>query len=188
MTKEITHSANFLASSFLVSKRCLKPIYALTSYAALVLRYICDSMDLQFKKNKSHHTRLYHSQIAAHCFCSIDTVKRALALLIKKRLITKVKGKKCTFTLGQILIAWCCQHFSQDVVLIAPFARSSANSPISHSSNLSNKRANAPEDQKHTLRPDVTKQSNSAGLVPETPEEANRKFQENMAYLKTTVQ
>lgn len=186
MVKGTNHTANFLVSSFLMSNRCLKPIYRLNSYATAILRYICDSMDIQFKKTRSLHTRLYHSQIAAHSFCSIDTVKRALNLLISKRLLSKVKDKKCTFTIGKILTIWGCQHYPLEVVLIAPFDRSRAISTTSNSSNITNKRTSSKTDPKALIMStDVTKQSTSYGVTLESPEEAAKRFEEQMAYFRT---
>ena len=95
------HTANYLVSKFLNSKRSLKKIYRLRNSHITILRYICDSIDMNFSKTKRHSTKIYQSQIATYSRNSERTVRQALKHLIKKRLI-KTTGKS-TYSIGKVL-------------------------------------------------------------------------------------
>jgi hypothetical protein len=139
--KKVKHSAAFQCSFFLMSKKCLDPEYKINIYHALILRYICDCIDANFRKTKKSYAQISHSQIATYCFCSVDSVKRSIAALIKCKLL-KYQGKQgkmgCFYT-GHILTTWCSQHYPLDIVLTALPPRCSAHSTTSYSSNFTNK-------------------------------------------------
>lgn len=106
MTKKSqTHTANFIVSSFLKSKRCLNKLYNLSAPAIAILRYICDSIDLTFSKTKKFSAKLYHEQIAEYNFCTRKTVSNHIHALIKARLL-KHDAPNHTYYLGNALIAW----------------------------------------------------------------------------------
>lgn len=97
------HTANFLASSFLKSKRSLKKIYNLDPFCISILRYVCDSIDINHKKSKKFETKISQMQIAKHCWMSKRKVKYSVRNLTKKRLLKYLDHKAGILTLGKIL-------------------------------------------------------------------------------------
>lgn len=131
------HTANYIISRFLNSKRSLKKVYRLDIIDIALLRYIYDSIDLNYSKQKVFHTKIYQSQIARFCHCSLNTVKRRLKTLRQRRLI-KYDSKRCLITIGQVLTAWLSQSYPKEVALTELSTRSSSPGPIANSSNFTN--------------------------------------------------
>lgn len=104
MEKKVKYTANYLASSFLLSRRSLKKIYKLTATSIAILRYVCDSIDLNFKKNKKFETKLHQSQIAKFVHSSRKTVNQHLLVLISKKLL-KYDNENYILSCGQVLIS-----------------------------------------------------------------------------------
>jgi len=151
------HTANFLVSSFLISKRSLKKVYDFNLGNIAILRYLADSIDLNFKKRKCLKTKLHQSQIAKYCHCDPKTVRVHVEVLVRKKLI-KYNPKLSTFTLGNVLKAWGKITATKDIGKISPLDRCRENLPTSYSSNISNKTAYQ-NNEKQTA--DVATQSTS---------------------------
>ena len=140
------HTANFLASYFLTSKNCLKPIYNLKAIHIAIIRYVCDSIDKNYSKRKKFENKIYQSQIAKYCFLSRKTINKEIQFLIKKRLLAYTK--KNTFTVGKVLITCNRRLQGKDVSPMVTGARSVTQGYISNSSNSSNKTKTCPQKQK----------------------------------------
>jgi hypothetical protein len=113
----MSHTNLFIAQNvrkFLSTKRSLKKIYELNLGSLSILRYIIDSIENNCSKKDKLETRLYQSQIATYCHCSLKTVGDHIKKLIKKKLI-KYNTKLCTFYLGKILITYVNFTYPIDV-------------------------------------------------------------------------
>ena len=104
------HTANYLSSRFLCSKISIEKKYAITCTNYAIIRYMCDSIDINNAKHKKYETKLYQSQIAKFTHLTRKTVNKALQHLFKIKLFKKVKSpngklKKNTYTLGRLLPA-----------------------------------------------------------------------------------
>jgi len=97
------HTANYLASKFLNSKRSLKKVYGLNASHITILRYICDSIDMNYSKRKQFNTKLYQSQISKYSRNSLRTTNNHIGYLIKKRLIVCIDTKKRIYSIGKVL-------------------------------------------------------------------------------------
>ena len=133
------HTAAFLAKSFLMSSRCRKKIYKLNLGSIAILRYICDSIDLNYSARKKFHTRLYQGQIAKQNFCTIKTARGHIKSLIKARLLD-FDEKNNTFTVGKVLSAWVKITYGIEVGKYYLPHRSRYFLPTSDSSDITNKR------------------------------------------------
>jgi len=84
------HTAGFQVSCFLNSKRPfkLKSVKKiLNGNTRSILRYIADVLDMEFYRSGKTICKLSHSQIAKYSGCSLSTVKRSVANLVKYRMI-----------------------------------------------------------------------------------------------------
>lgn len=132
------HTANFLVSHFLSSKRSLKKIYGLRISHISILRYICDSIDINYSKRKQFNTKLYQTQISKFSRNSERTVRDGLNHLIKKRLIAKVEQNKSKYTVGIVLIKAATIAGRIDTGKNCIEDRYRQPLPISNSSNITN--------------------------------------------------
>jgi hypothetical protein len=123
-----------------MSKRSLKPVYKLSSDGIHILRYICDSIDLNYKRRKVFNTKLHQKQIAIYCRLSLATTKRQIKVLRQKRFLVFVKNK-CTYSVGKVLTAWLSLSYTQEVAHAELPVRSSSGRAISNSSYSTNKSA-----------------------------------------------
>lgn len=137
-TKDSKHNASFLASKFLMSKRSTKPIYKLTPTSISILRYVCDSIDIYYKKHKKFHTKLNQSQIAKYVWARRETICLHLTHLVKKRLL-KYDPKTRVYSLGKIFTT--CEINSHPIEVLDKLTglRSVRISNTSNSSNITNK-------------------------------------------------
>jgi len=136
-SKNNNSSANFLASLFLSSKRCLKPIYGFKSYHIAIIRYICDSIDKTYRKTGKLQTRLYQSQIATYTFLSRKTVNESIKHLLKKRIIRLVD--KSVISIGKVLLTCNPQLHGIDVSPTVTRHRYVTHGYTSNSSNITNR-------------------------------------------------
>lgn len=184
--KKIEHTANFIISNFLLSKRRTKKVYKKLNASVMgAARYICDSIDLNFSKRKSLTTIIYQSQLAKFLCCTLKTVRAIIKKLIHFK-IFNYDEKLHKFSLGALLRAWVKFTPAIEVGKNYPSDRSGYFLPLSKSSNITNKKPSPNENQKLSPLADVSKQSTSYGVIIETPEESARKFEEQMKYLKAT--
>lgn len=169
------HSAAFLVSSFLMSKRSLKSVYNLNPTAIAILRYITDSMDLYYKKHQKRQTKLYQKQIATYSRCSLRSIITHINYLIRKRLL-KYDNKKCIYSVGKVLTAYANIAYPIDICKSDVGHRYTQNMRTSYSSNITNKIA-SPKNEK----PQASTESQSTSFVkdesfrkasPESVEEA----------------
>lgn len=147
MENDNKHTASFLASIFLMSKHSLKKLYSLNIGGIAILRYICDSIDLNFKKRKKFETKLYQAQIAKFCRCSLTFVKEQIKHLLKKRLL-KYDAKKRSFKIGKVLSAWALRAYTKEVAATRLEVRSSRVAATSYSSNFTNSKAGSTNHKK----------------------------------------
>ena len=133
----IHHSANFLVSSFLLSQRSLKKIYNLNPTAIAILRYICDSIDLTYKKTKSFQTKLSQSQISEYCHCSLRTISTHIKLLTRKRFLI-FNEETLVYKVGCTLFAYANSAYPLDIRKSCVPPRYTQNLRTSNVSNFSN--------------------------------------------------
>lgn len=136
MTNDNNHSANYLVSRFLNSKRSLKNVYNLSHYEIVILRYICDCIDLNYQKRKSRSVLLYNSQIAKYSRCSLRKVIYSIKYLIKKRILIR---EKSIFSIGKVLTTYARCALRLDVCTPCTSVRSMHAVHPSNLSNLSNR-------------------------------------------------
>lgn len=111
---EYPHTAAFLCKQFLLSKRSLNPIYELTPTSIAILRYICDAIDLNFKKLKSFSSGyLGQDQIGKYCHITTKRARPHIHKLIKKKLLT-YDEKKHSFYIGNALRAMAALSLTRD--------------------------------------------------------------------------
>lgn len=131
------HSANYIVSTFLLSKRSTKKIFRLNMARIGLLRYLCDSMDMAYKKIKKLATKLYQSQICRHCHIDRTNLTTHLKILIKKKFI-KFDPITKIYSLGLILLTWGKSPHSQDMRRNTSQVRYEVNHHTSYSSNITN--------------------------------------------------
>jgi hypothetical protein len=153
------HTANFLASYFLGSNISRKKIYGLKSCHWAIIRYICDSIDKNYRKRKKLETKLYQSQIAKFTYLSRKTVNVELQYLIKKRILRYISKNK--LTIGKVLIACNVRLQRKEVLPQVTKDRYVTSGYTSNSSNLSNARFSKFEDQKQKSFTGVENQTTS---------------------------
>lgn len=130
------HTANYLASVFLGSKRCLKKIYDLNTYQIAIIRYLCDCMDKNYKKYKKLEIKISQNQIAIYTFTSRQLVNRNIKYLVKKRILIKLK--KNVYSVGKVLIKCNGALHPLDVSRSVTDLRCVTEHYISNSSNYTN--------------------------------------------------
>ena len=118
--KKKNHTANHIISTFLMSNRSLKKIYKLNATRIALIRYICDSIDMNFNKRKSLSTKLYQTQIAKHCHLERRTAGDHLKIIIKKRFLNWNENTHI-YTLGKVLSTWGDSPHQIEVGRIAPY-------------------------------------------------------------------
>jgi len=151
--------ANFMAATFLGSKRSLKKVYGLKCHHLAILRYICDSIDKSKKKSKKLETRLYLSQIVKFTHASRSTVIRSIQHLIKKRLLKL--STKSTYTVGIILHMSVTVTLTKEVCHRDTYQRSVSQGHLSNFTNITKGGKSYPQVQNSSNRdPD-----NHAGLT-----------------------
>lgn len=156
---DIKHTANYLASKFFGSKISLKTIYSLKTCHWAIIRYICDSIDKNYKKRKKFETKIYQSQIASFTYLNRKTVNIEIKHLIKKRLIKKTS--KNTYTIGKVLYACNLRLHGKDVLPQVTTHRSVTSGNTSNSSNSSNSRKCSSNIEKQKQFADVEGQTTS---------------------------
>ena len=161
------HTANFLISYFLLSKRSLKKIYGLRNSHISILRYICDSIDMNYAKRKQFSAKLYQTQIAKYSRNSERTVRDALKHLVKKRLIAYCGKSK--FTIGKILSIQAMVAGRIDTGNHCRQDRYRQPLPASNSSNLTNKskeKNHKSYEQKDKQNAHASVENQSTSFVP----------------------
>lgn len=148
MSNDNKHTANFLVSLFLSSKRSLKKIYGLRNSHITILRYICDSIDLNYKKRKKFETKLYQSQIGTFSRNSLRTVNSHIGYLIRKKFIICIDEKKRLYTIGKVLTTYATIAYTLEVRKNRHEERSTQPLRISNSSNFTNKQKPLIESKK----------------------------------------
>lgn len=180
------HTANFIISRFLLSKYSRKKKYKLNIAKRGFIRYIADCIDLTFKKHKKFQAKLSQKQIATQNCVSLKTIWRLSKELVKARIL-KHDDKNQIYSLGRVLIAYVKMTQGKEVRQNDVGLRYTSKRRISNSSNITNtkKLPSARKDEKKSATADVEKQSNSFGVIPETKEESQRRYEARTAYLKT---
>lgn len=179
----IKHTANFLASFFLLSKRSLKKIYNLNPTCIAILRYICDSIDLNYKSKKKFHTKLYQSQIEKFCHCSQRTVRDHIHHLVKKRLI-KYNDKKCLFEVGQILLSPANSAGVKEGGKFCREVRRGQNLPVSNVSNFPNKNFPLKTNNQKPNLASVNNQSTTFKKQPEKRSKPPKEWKDSLKSIK----
>ena len=164
--KKKNHTANHIASTFILSKRHLKKIYQLNLARIGLLRYLCDSIDMISKSRKSLSTKLYQSQISQYCCCDLKTVRLNMKILIKKKLI-KYDEEKHTYTLGKALLTWGETPYAVDVGRNSLSGRCGEKLPTSNSSNFTNTNSRSTNFKKQKA-PVASVDSQSTTYTPNT--------------------